>query len=281
MRAVETFHAAFAPFGLPSTAIKPSYGIAEATLFVATIAPAEQPTVAHLDRSRLERGDAVRVGDDAPDAAAHVSCGHIARSQWCVIVDAATGSELPDGRVGEIWLHGDNVGRGYWGRPDETAQRFGGRLRPRTTGDSRANGVPDSALWLRTGDVGFYLDGELYVAGRMVDLVEIDGRQLYPEDLETATADATPLVRRGYAAAFTVPSDSGEQLVVVAERASGTRRADPVPAVDDIRAELSRRHRVSVADVRLVPAGAIPRTTSGKLARRACRAAYLAGAFGQ
>ena len=103
----------------------------------------------------------------------------------------------------------------------------------------------------------------------------IDGRQLYPEDVEATMAEASPIVRRGYAAAFTVPSGGGEQLVVVAERASGTRRADPAPAVEAIRAEVSRRHGLSVADVRLVPAGAIPRTTSGKLARRACRAAYL------
>ena len=209
-----------------------------------------------------------------------MSCGQIARSQWCVIVDPDTDSELPDGRVGEIWLHGDNIGRGYWGRPEETQRTFGAILRSARRRGSHAHGAPADATWLRTGDLGFYLDGELYVTGRIADLITIDDRQLYPEDVEATVAEASPIVRRGYVAAFTVPSGAGEQLVVVAERASGTRRADPAPAVEAIRAEVSRRHRLSVADVRLVPAGAIPRTTSGKLARRACRAAYLDGEFG-
>ena len=278
-RAIEAFNTAFAPYGLPPTAIKPSYGIAEATLFVSTIVPDASPTVVHLDREMLEKGQAVPVAADSADAAAHVACGQIARSQWCVIVDPATDSERPDGRVGEIWLHGDNVGRGYWRRPEETQRTFGAILRSDEGDGSHAHGVPAGAGWLRTGDLGFYLDGELYVTGRIADLIAIDGRQLYPEDVEATVAEASPMVRRGYTAAFAVPSGGGEQLVVVAERASGTRRADPAPAVEAIRTELSRRYRLSVADVRLVPAGAIPRTTSGKLARRACRGAYLAGDF--
>lgn len=280
-RAIDAFNTAFAPYGLPPTAIKPSYGIAEATLFVSTIAPTATPTAAHLDRDRLERGEAVRVAADDPAAAEHVACGQIARSQWCVIVDPDTGTELPDGRLGEIWLHGNNVGRGYWRRSEETRQTFGATLRSVITEDSHAQGVPADATWLRTGDLGFYLDGELYVTGRIADLIAVDDRRVSPEDVEASTAEVSPIVRRGYAAAFTVPSDRGEQLVIVAERASGTRRVDPAPAVDAIRAEVERRHGLSVADVRLVPAGTIPRTTSGKLARRACRAAYLGGEFGQ
>lgn len=279
--AIDAFSTAFAPYGLPPTAIKPSYGIAEATLFVSTIAPTARPAVAHLDRGKLEKGEAVRVATETPGAATHVSCGQVARSQWCVIVDSETGSELPDGRVGELWLHGNNVGRGYWGRLKETQQTFGAILRSDTQLGSHADGAPADATWLRTGDLGFYLDGELYVTGRIADLITIDDRQLYPEDVEATTAEASPIVRRGYVAAFTVPSVVGEQLVVVAERASGTRRVDPAPGIDAVRAELSRRHGVAVSDVRLVPAGAIPRTTSGKLARRACRAAYLAGEFGE
>jgi fatty-acyl-CoA synthase len=280
-RAIDAFNAAFAPYGLPPTAIKPSYGIAEATLFVSTIAPGASPSVVHLDREMLENGQAVRVAADKPHASAQVSCGQIARSQWCVIVDSATATELPDGRVGEIWLHGNNVGRGYWGRTEETQRTFGAVLRSNTSEGGHAQDAPAGATWLKTGDLGFYLDGELYVTGRIADLITVDDRQLYPEDIEAAVAEASPIVRRGYVAAFTVPSADGEQLVVVAERASGTRRTDPAPALDAIREEVSRRHGVDVADVRLVPAGAIPRTTSGKLARRACRTAYLGGEFGE
>jgi fatty-acyl-CoA synthase len=278
-RAIDAFNNAFAPYGLPPTAIKPSYGIAEATLFVSTIAPTAVPTVAHFDRGRLERGEAVLVTADRPDAAAHVSCGQVARSQWCVIVDPDADTELPDGRVGEIWVHGDNVGRGYWERPEETAQTFDAVLRSRTE-SGHAHGAPAHATWLRTGDLGFHLDGELYVTGRIADLIVIDDRQLYPEDVEDTVAAASPIVRRGYVTAFTVPSNDGERLVVVAERASGTRRADPAPAVEAVQTAVAQRHGVAVADVRLVQAGTIPRTTSGKLARRACRTGYLSGAFG-
>jgi fatty-acyl-CoA synthase len=279
-KTIDAFTTAFAPYGLPPTAIKPSYGIAEATLFVSTIAPTATPTVTHFDRDRLEKGEAVRVDADTPGAAAHVSCGQIARSQWCVVVDSDGCVELPDGRLGELWVHGDNVGRGYWERPEDTQMSFGAVLRSRSADNSHATGAAADATWLRTGDLGFHLDGELYVTGRIADLIVVDDRRLFPEDVETTTAEASPMVRRGYVAAFTGPSADGERLVIVAERASGTRRADPGPAVEAVHTEVSRRHELSVADVRLVSAGAIPRTTSGKLARRACRAAYLSGAFG-
>ena len=290
MQSIETFSAAFAPYGLPPTAIKPSYGIAEATLFVSTIAPTARPTVAHLDREKLARGRTVRIAANAPDAVEHVSCGQIAPSQWAVIVDPDTQTELPDGRVGEIWLCGNNIGRGYWGRPEETQHTFGATLRSPTGMSNHAHGAPGGATWLRTGDMGAYLDGELYVTGRLVDRVIIGGRLAYPQDIEATTAQASPIVRQGYVVAFSAPAkempgsddfDAGERLVIIAERASGTRRADPTPAIEAIRAAVSNRHGVSVADVRLVPAGAIPRTTSGKLARRACRAEYLRGGFGE
>jgi fatty-acyl-CoA synthase len=286
--AIRTFNDAFAPYGLPRTAFKPSYGIAEATLFVSTIDPTAEATVAYLDRQQLGAGRAVRVAA-APDAVAHVSCGRIARSQWAVIVNPDTDEELPDGEVGEIWLKGDNVGRGYWARPDETRLAFGAKLQSRLTEGSHSEGSPIGRAWLRTGDLGVYLDGELYVTGRIVDLVIMNGRNLYPQDIEATTAQATPAVRRGYAVAFSVPAnqlpgsdtdDSSERLVIIAERAAGTGRADPQPAMEAIRAAVWHGHGVSACDVRFLPAGAIPRTTSGKLARRACRAQYLSGILG-
>lgn len=287
--AIERFNQAFARHGLTRTAFKPSYGMAEATLLVSTIEPAAEPTVVHLDREQLGAGRAVRVAADAPDAVTHVSCGRVARSQWGVIVGPDTREELPDGEVGEIWLHGNNIGRGYWGRPEETRLAFGARLQSRLRVGSHAGGLPADAEWLRTGDLGMYLDGELYVTGRIVDLVTIDGRSHYPQDIEASTADASPVVRRGYVTAFSAPAnrlpgattdDSGERLVIIAERAAGTARADPTSAIEAIKATVEHRHGVAVVDVRLLPAGAIPRTTSGKLARRACRREYLTGALG-
>ena len=201
--------------------------------------------------------------------------------------------ELADRQVGEIWLHGDNIGRGYWGRPEETHETFGVPLASRLGEGSHANGAPAGAGWLRTGDLGFYLDGELYVTGRLADLVTVDGHTFYPQDIEATAAAASPSVRAGFVAAFSVPAaelpasagapagGAGERLVIVAERGPGAGKADPGPIVEAIRAAVSRHHALPVADVRLVAAGAIPRTTSGKLARRACRAEYLAGVLGK
>lgn len=277
MAAVRAFNDAFGPHGLAPTAIKPSYGIAEATLFVATIAPTAQAAVTYFDASRLEVGEAVQVGPDAANAVAQVSCGQVARSLTVVIVDPQSAAELPDGRVGEIWLRGDNVGRGYWRRPRETREVFGARLAGALPG-GRAAAVPADADWLRSGDLGMYVNGELFVTGRIVDLLTVGGRTLYPQEVEATAADAAPLVRRGYVAAFTTPVGAdAEQLIVIAERATGTSRSDPQPAVAAVREAIRQRHGVEPVEVRFLPAGAIPRTTSGKLARRACRAAYLDG----
>ena len=179
-------------------------------------------------------------------------------------------------------MHGNNIGRGYWGQPEETRQTFGARLRSPARRGSHAEGSPPRAPGCAPADLGVYLDGELYVTGRLADLVTVDGRNHYPQDIEATVADASPIVRRGYVAAFSVPADgSAEQqrLVIIAERAAGTSRADPQP-----RSRRSgRRYPTATgcrsSDVRFLPAGAIPRTTSGKLARRACRTEYLSGAY--
>ncbi len=276
--AIRTFNKAFAPYGLPRTAFKPSYGIAEATLMIATIEPSAEASVTYFDREQLSAGHAVRIEADAPNAVPQVSCGRVARSLRAIIVDPETGSELPDGDIGEVWLQGDNVGRGYWGLPDETLRAFGATLRSRLTEGGHTDGANIGGAWLRTGDLGVYLDGELYVTGRIADLVTIAGRNHYPQDIEATVAEASPMVRRGYVTAFSVPAaGGGQRLVVIAERAAGTSREDPRPAIEAIGNGVARRHGVPVSDVRFLPAGAIPRTTSGKLARRACRAQYLSG----
>ena len=292
IKSIEKFNEVFAPYGLPRTAIKPSYGMAEATLFVSTIGPQAEARAVYLDLDELALGRAVTVSPDAPNAVPHVSCGRVSCSQWAVIIDPVTEAELPDGGVGEIWLHGDNIGRGYWGRERETELSFQNKLQVRLEHGSHAEGVPPEATWFRTGDMGVYLDGELFITGRIKDLVIVDGRNHYPQDIEATAAEASDAVRAGFVAAFSVSAQelpaaaggtgtgSGERLVIVAERAPGAGRAEPGPVVEAIRAAVSRRHALPIADVQMVAAGAIPRTTSGKLARRACRAEYLAGVLG-
>ncbi|BBX42566.1 fatty acyl-AMP ligase [Mycobacterium simiae] len=281
--AIEKFTKAFEPHGLPATAVKPSYGMAEATLGVASTPPHEGARWVYLDRVQLAAGHAVTVEPDAENAVAYVSCGHPFRDLWAVIA-SPEGSEVPDGTVGEIWLHGNNIARGYFGREEESQRTFANKLQSRLDVGSHAEDAPDNCCWLATGDLGVYIDGELYLTGRIKDLIIIDGRNHYPHDIETTVSNSSNAIRSGYVAAFSVPSDgqSGgpvEQLVVVAERAAGVGRADPEAIAATVRAAVSREHQVRLADIRLVAAGTIPRTTSGKLARNACRAEYLAGRF--
>ncbi|WP_068165634.1 long-chain-fatty-acid--AMP ligase FadD32 [Rhodococcus phenolicus] len=291
------FNEAFAPYGLPKTAIKPSYGMAEATLFVSSTKHSDEAKVIYVDRNELNAGRIVKVDREAPGAIAQVSCGYVARSQWAAIVDAETGAEVPDERVGEIWLHGDNIGIGYWGRKDETDETFHNRITSRLDENSHAEGTAPEANWLRTGDYGVYIDGELYITGRVKDLVIVDGRNHYPQDIEFSAQEASTSLRPGFIAAFAVPAnqlpsdvfeneasglkfdadDASEQLVIVAERGPGAGKADPQPIADSVRAAISTRHGVTARDILLVPAGSIPRTSSGKIARRACKAAYIEG----
>ena len=286
LESILKFTDAFLPYGLTKTAVRPSYGMAEAALFVSSILPYTEPTAVYVDREELGRGRVVRVEPDSPKALAQVSCGEVAVSQWAAIVDPETGAEVSDEYVGEIWLHGDNIGRGYWARPEETEYTFGNKLQSRLESGSHADGTPDDALWLRTGDLGCYIDGDLYITGRIKDMVIVDGRNHYPQDIEATVGGASDGIRHGFVAAFSVPArelpdgsptDTSEKLVIVAERGPGAGRAAPAPITDAVRRAVSRKHAVNIYDVRLVAAGVIPRTTSGKLARRACRAEYIEG----
>lgn len=293
---VRNFNEAFGPFGFKPQAIKPSYGLAEATLFVSTTPVNESPKIITVDRDELNNHRFVEVAPDSPKAVAQASAGKVGVAEWAVIVDHDSATELPDGQIGEIWISGQNMGTGYWGKPEATRETFQNILKSRTS-PSHAEGAADDAMWVRTGDYGAYHDGDLYITGRVKDLVIIDGRNHYPQDLEYSAQESTKALRPGFVAAFSVPAnqlpdevfanahaglkrdpdDTSEQLVIVGERAPGAHKLDMGPIADDIRAAIAVRHGVTVRDVLLTPAGAIPRTSSGKIGRRACRAAYLDG----
>jgi fatty acid CoA ligase FadD32 len=295
---IRKFNEAFAPFGFQEAAIKPSYGLAEATLFVSTTPMDEAPTIIHVDREALNNRRFVEVAADAPSAVAQASAGRVGVDECAAIVDAETATELPDGQIGEIWLHGNNMGAGYWNREEETVEVFKNILKSRTN-PSRAEGAPDDGTWVRTGDLGTYHNDHLYITGRVKDLVIVDGRNHYPQDLEYSAQEASRALRTGYVAAFSVPSnqlsaevfdnahaglkydpeDTSEQLVIVGERAPGAHKLDYQPIADDIRTAIAVRHGVTVRDVLLVQAGSVPRTSSGKIGRRACRAAYIDGSL--
>ncbi|MFI6482421.1 fatty acyl-AMP ligase [Nonomuraea sp. NPDC050663] len=253
---VERFNARFAPYGLRPEAHTPAYGLAEATVFVTATGRDEPARFTSFRRDSLNAGRAVPHAGDGP-ASTLVSCGRPYGQEIRIVADAGP---LPEGHVGEIWVKGPNVARAYWRDPERTARVF-------------ADG------WLRTGDLGVVHDGELYVTGRLKDLVIVDGRNHYPQDIETTVQEADEAIRRDHVAAFAVPGDDTERLVVVAER-SRRGAGTPAPEVERrVRAAVAGGHNLAVHDFVLVEAGEVPRTSSGKIARRACREAYLAGAL--
>lgn len=274
---VDRFQAAFADRGLPVTAHCPSYGLAEATVFVSAARPGQPLGRFALDRDALAAGKALPARPDDPRAVLLAGCGTPA-GQRVRIADPVSRTVLPEGEVGEVWVQGPNVGRGYWNRREESERVFGAAF----AGGADA---PDGR-WLRTGDLGAVLDGQLIVTGRLKDLVIVDGRNHYPQDLEATAQDAHPAVRRDRLAAFAVPggtSGTGERVVLVAEHVRATSLASlDVPAVvRAVRGAVSTRHGLRLAEVVLVPPGAVARTSSGKVSRALTRARYLEGAYGR
>ncbi|WP_330292657.1 fatty acyl-AMP ligase [Streptomyces sp. NBC_00576] len=268
---VDRFHAAFAAQGLAPDAHCPSYGLAEATVFVSAARPGEPLRRFALDRDALTAGKALPAQDGAPRALTLVGCGTPA-GQRVRIADPVSRVRLSEGEVGEIWVQGPNVGRGYRNREEQTQHVFGAVFADDTDG---------AGHWLRTGDLGTFLDGQLIVTGRLKDLIVVDGRNHYPQDVEASVQDADPAVRRDRLAAFEVPGDAGERVVVVAEHVRSISLAEiDVPGlVRAVRATVSVRHGLRLADVVLVPPGTVPRTSSGKVARALTRRRYLEGAY--
>jgi fatty acid CoA ligase FadD32 len=264
---VRRFQESFGAHGFDVHAHRPSYGLAEATVFVSTTG-ATGPKVSSFARSELAAGRATGVVEET-DAIELVGAG-TAVGQLVCIADPLTGALKPDGEVGELWIQGPNVATGYWGQSERTAEVFGGVL---TVG----GGLP-SAGWLRTGDLGMYFDGALFITGRLKDLIIVDGRNHYPQDIEGTVEGAHSAVRSGRVAAFGIPTDAGEAIVVVLERAHGTM-AQAVDAKEvslAVRRAVSRVHDLKLRDVHLLDGQKVVRTSSGKIARGANRERYLA-----
>ncbi|WP_208036212.1 fatty acyl-AMP ligase [Streptomyces cyanogenus] len=268
---LERFQSAFSPAGMLRTIMRPSYGLAEATVFVSASPAGEEPTVIAVDREALGQGVASPVEmDDEAAAVELVACGR-PTGQEVAIVDPATCRRREDGHIGEIWVRGPNTGRGYFGRPEQSEATFRAVL----------HGEEEGGPWLRTGDLGVWHEKQLYVTGRLKDLVIIDGTNHYPHDIEETVQGAHPVIRPHHIAAFAVAGGDGERLVVVAEHRRDASAGDisRQEVADAVRAAVSGRHGVAVHDFVLVPPGSVPHTTSGKVARGACREQYLAGAW--
>ncbi|TDB95083.1 fatty acyl-AMP ligase [Actinomadura sp. 7K534] len=268
------FFEAFKDCGLRPEAQVCAYGLAEATVYVSASSRFREPTRRAFDHERLRRGAAEPCAADAPGAVQLIACG-TSFGQHVAVVDPETGSRLAEGGVGEIWVHGPNVAAGYWGRPEATKETFQGTL-------TDPGELPEGP-WLRTGDLGVLHGGELFVTGRIKDLVIVDGRNHYPQDIEFTVSGAHEAIRREYTCAVSVDAstDTGETegLVVIAERNRRVPIAllDPEEVARAVRTAVKQQHDLRVHDFVLIEPGGLLRTSSGKIARSACRLAYLGG----
>ena len=266
---LQKFSRAFGKAGFAPRAFMPVYGLAEATLLVSGGSTAGGPTVRHLDRTALGEDWVVETTAKDSRGVGVVGCGQVRGDQRVVIVDPETRRERQPNQVGEIWIAGPSVAQGYLHLPKETERTFGAHIAG--TGDGP---------FLRTGDLGFLRDGELFVTGRVKDLIVIRGAKYYPNDIEATVQDTHPVLLSGRGAVFSVPTESGgaERLVVVQEverdPAEPTGLTD---LVDVVRAAVTERHGIEPSAVLLVAKMTIPTTSSGKIQRQACRQRFLDG----
>ncbi len=261
-RTLARFSQAYAQAGFDSRSFNPCYGLAEATLLVSGKPPNSEPVSYAFPRSALQLAHGEEQGDREQDGrTVLISSGVTPPGNHVRIVDPSTLLPLPDGNVGEIWFAGDSVALGYWQKPEVTAATFGWRLE----GELRP--------FLRTGDLGLLREGELFVTGRIKDLIIVAGRNHAAEDVEATAQTAHPLLESATAVAFSYEHDGGEQLGLVIELARTAALDAPEnqqiqPAV--VRA-VTGVHGIAPAHVHLCRAGSVPRTTSGKVQRSECR----------
>ena len=269
---VERFASVFAPRGFRREALFPCYGLAEATLMVSGGPLQDPPVVLHVNADSLARNQAeIGLAQDAT-CRVLVGCGENLRGQRILIVDPKTRLPVADGHVGEIWVQGPSVAYGYYEDPQATVATFQARLAgaPGTPG-------PGEGPFLRTGDLGFLRQKQLFVTGRLKNLIIIHGRNHYPEDIEQTINSACEGLRVGYCAAFSIEVEGHDQLVVVQEVEPRHRDLDADAAIQAIRTAIAIRHELEVHAVILVKAGTVPKTSSGKTRRGACRERYLHG----
>jgi acyl-CoA synthetase (AMP-forming)/AMP-acid ligase II len=262
------FAAAFAECGFRPQAFFPCYGLAEATLFV---------TGPSSDRRRWTRRNADGTVLAETETGGHVSCGHVFGDTQIAIVNPTTALRVTPGEVGEIWLAGASIAEGYWNNPQATVATFGARIAENPT-------IPSDRQWLRSGDLGFIADGELFITGRLRELIIVAGRNHFPTDIESSVESADPAIASSSAVAFSLDLDGTERLIIAAEVRREYRRTaasstapqlDPAAVRQRIRAAVVAFNEVSPFEVILLSPGAIPRTTSGKVSRLSTRAAYL------
>jgi acyl-CoA synthetase (AMP-forming)/AMP-acid ligase II/acyl carrier protein len=260
---LDRFMATFAPYGLRSDVWRPGYGMAETTLGATGIRHGGQLRQADFSIKALENNRALPVVDGAVPSRRMVGCGWALEGSEVIVVDPARSVELPEGQVGEVWVHGPIVARGYWNRPEETEAVFGACLAPHGRGP-----------FLRTGDLGFQHEGQLYLTGRSKEVMVFWGRNVYPQDVETTTWSTSAALKQNTGAAFALEADGYEQLVVVQEIAR-PRTLDLDALANAICLAIRAEHQVPFHALVFIKAGTLPKTSSGKIQRLAARDLYL------
>jgi acyl-CoA synthetase (AMP-forming)/AMP-acid ligase II len=267
----DSFARAFEASGFRASAFYPCYGLAEATLGVAS-GPADRLHPRTFDATALEQGELHEVDAGAPRARTIASSGVPFTGVAVAIVDPEARRKLPDGEIGEIWVSGPSVAAGYYGNAEATQESFRARTRP-----------DDDGPFLRTGDLGFVRGAELYVVGRRKDMIILSGRNIYPQDVERSAESAHPTLSSGGAVAFAIDDGRREHLVVLVESEhrpspsdGGTTLRDVIDAVGRA---IGRDHQVDASIIAVVPAGALLKTSSGKIRRQACKRAFRVGAI--
>ncbi|MDN5840613.1 MAG: FadD32-like long-chain-fatty-acid--AMP ligase [Corynebacterium casei] len=273
--AVENFYEVFKNNGLDRKVLRPSYGLAEASLLVSTPQNDERPVFNHFDREALAAGEAKSV-EASENSVPFASNGQVVTGQYLTIVDPETRAEVADSVVGELWAHGENMAVGYLGREDETKATFRNTLGERLAEGSRVEGAPDDDKWMATGDLGTIIDGELYITGRLKDLIVIAGRNHYPQDIEGTIQEASDHVRPDSIAAFSVEGDNTEQLIVLIERADSADESGDEAATEAVRTAVSKNHGIVPDVIEWKAPHEINRTSSGKIARRVAKKNYMA-----
>jgi len=262
---LDRFAATFEPYGFRREAFYPCYGMAETTLFVAGDLKTAPPIVHHVKGTALEQNRVVTAVSEQEGVRALVGCGQTWLDQKIVVVDPKSLTQCLSDQVGEIWVSGSSVAQGYWRRPEETQQTFQAYLADTVEGP-----------FLRTGDLGFLHNGELFVTGRLKDLVIIRGRNHYPQDIELTVDESHPALRSGCGAAFSVEVEGEERLVIAQEvERSYLRKLDVDEVVGAVREAVSQQHELEIYAVLLLKTGSIPKTSSGKIQRYACRVGFL------
>jgi acyl-CoA synthetase (AMP-forming)/AMP-acid ligase II len=243
--------------------------MAETTLIVSGSMKSAAPIVRYIDGEALEQNRVVAsIGEQEGATRAIVGCGK-SLEEKILIVDPESLTPRPDNQVGEIWVHGPTVAGGYWNRPDLTQQTFHAYL---------AN--TEEGPFLRTGDLGFLQDGELFVTGRLKDVIIIRGQNHYPQDIELTVEKSHPALRPGCGAAFTVEVKGEERLVIVQEvERTYLRKLNVNEVVGNICQAVASEHSLQVYAAVLVKTGSIPKTSSGKIQRYACRSGFLSGSL--